>query len=121
APWLDATCGSNVAPGRRWLHRVPAAIEARLSRWAYVGPMQYSNGAITVAAVLTSSERQRIEIAAGGVFSLVHRDSVRDAATVVRERPVDAVLVSVHRCGREQVDAVRNLVRDFPGVPTLAL
>ncbi len=83
--------------------------------------MQYSNGAITVAAVLTSSERQRIEVAAGGVFSLVHRDSVRDAATVVRERPVDAVLVSVHRCGREQVDAVRSLVRDFPGVPTLAL
>ena len=77
--------------------------------------MQYSNGAITVAAVLTSSERQRIEVAAGGVFSLVHRDSVRDAATVVRERPVDAVLVSVHRCGREQVDAVRSLVRDFPG------
>jgi AraC-like DNA-binding protein len=39
----------------------------------------------------------------------------------VRERPVDAVLVSVHRCGPEQIDAVGHLVREFPGIPTVAL
>lgn len=76
---------------------------------------------LTVAAVLTPVERQRVEAAANGVFSLVYRDSVTDAARVVRERAVDAVLVSVHRCGREQADAVRHFVRDFPGIPTLAL
>jgi len=40
---------------------------------------------------------------------------------VVRERAVDAVLVSVHHCAPEQIDAVGHLVRDFPGIPTVAL
>jgi AraC-like DNA-binding protein len=34
---------------------------------------------------------------------------------------VDAVLVSVHRCPPEQVEAVSHLVREFPGIPTVAL
>ena len=34
-----------------------------------------------------------------GCFAVVHRDSIPDAVRIVRERPVDAVLVSVHRCG----------------------
>jgi len=34
---------------------------------------------------------------------------------------VDAVLVSVHRCVPEQVDVVGHLVREFPGIPTVAL
>jgi AraC-like DNA-binding protein len=40
---------------------------------------------------------------------------------IVRERPVDAVLVSVHRCAPEQVEALGHLVREFPGIPTVAL
>lgn len=83
--------------------------------------MAYASEPLTVAAVLTPIERQRVEAAASGVFAVVHRESVREAARVVRERPVDAILISVHRCGREQADAVRHLVHDFPGIPTLAL
>jgi AraC-like DNA-binding protein len=52
---------------------------------------------------------------------VVHRDSVPEAVRTVRERAVDAVLVSVHRCPPEQVEAVSHLVRDFPGIPTVAL
>jgi AraC-like DNA-binding protein len=51
----------------------------------------------------------------------VHRDSIPDAVRIVRERPVDAVLVSVHRCGPEQVEVLGHLVREFPGIPTVAL
>lgn len=83
--------------------------------------MVYESGNLTVAAVLTPGERQRVDAAGNGIFAVVHRDSVPDAVRVVRERPVDAVLVSVHRCAPEQIAAVGRLVRDFPGIPTVAL
>lgn len=81
----------------------------------------YGRDTLTVATVLTPGERQRVDAAGSGVFAVVHRDTVPEAARVVRERAVDAVLVSVHRCAAEQVDAVGSLVRDFPGIPTVAL
>ena len=34
---------------------------------------------------------------------------------------MDAVLVSVHRCGPEQMEVLGHLVREFPGIPTVAL
>ena len=83
--------------------------------------MVYEAGNLTVAAVLTPGERQRVDAAGNGIFAVVHRDSVPDAVRVVRERSVDAVLVSVHRCVPEQIAAVGRLVRDFPGIPTVAL
>lgn len=83
--------------------------------------MTYTKEGLTVAAVLTPIERQRVDAAGSGVFAVVHRDSVSEAMRVVRERPVDAVLVSVHRCAPEQVETVGHLVRDFPGIPTVAL
>src|SRR3954462_15089163 len=75
----------------------------------------------TVAAVLLPGERPRVDAAGNGCFAVVHRDSVPEAVRTVRERPVDAVLVSVHRCPPEQVEAVSHLVREFPGIPTVAL
>ena len=81
----------------------------------------YARDTLTVATVLTPGERQRVDAAGSGVFAVVHRDTVPEAARVVRERSVDAVLVSIHRCAAEQVDAVGSLVRDFPGIPTVAL
>ena len=81
----------------------------------------YGTGKLTVAAVLTPGERQRVDAAGSGVFAVVHRDSVPDAVRVVRERSVDAVLVSVHCCEPAQIGAVGRLVRDFPGIPTVAL
>jgi AraC-like DNA-binding protein len=75
----------------------------------------------TIAAVLLPAERARVEAAGHGCFTLVHRDSLPDAVRVVRERSVDAVLVSVHRCPPEQVQTIGRLVREFPGIPTVAL
>jgi AraC-like DNA-binding protein len=75
----------------------------------------------TVAAVLLPGERLRVDAAGNGCFAVVHRDSVPDAVRVVRERAVDAVLLSVHRCAPDQVEAVRHLVHEFPGIPTVAL
>ncbi len=78
-------------------------------------------GSPTVATVLLPVERARVDAAGSGCFAVVHRDSLPDAVRIVRERPVDAVLVSVHRCGPEQIEAVGHLVREFPGIPTVAL
>lgn len=84
-------------------------------------PTTLSPARATVAAVLLPHERSRVEAAGSGCFSLLHRDSVAEAVRVVRERPVDAVLVSVHRCAPEQLGSLAHLVREFPGVPTVAL
>lgn len=75
----------------------------------------------TVAAVLLPGERLSVDAAGSGCFAVVHRDSIAEAVRVVRERPVDAVLVSVHRCEPDHVEALGHLVRDFPGIPTVAL
>jgi AraC-like DNA-binding protein len=75
----------------------------------------------TVAAVLEPGERPPVEAAGHGCFTLVHRDSVPEAIRIVRERPVDAVLVSAQRCGTTDMDAVRRLIRSFPGLPAVAL
>jgi AraC-like DNA-binding protein len=74
-----------------------------------------------IATVLLPMERARVDAAGSGCFALMHRDSLPDAVRMVRERPVDAVLLSVHRCGPEQVEAVSHLVREFPGIPTVAM
>src|SRR5882724_1699642 len=86
-----------------------------------LAPLPPAPPAPTVAAVLLPAERSRVDAAGSGCFSVVHRDSIPDAVRVVRERAVDAVLVSVHRCVPGQVEALAHLVRDFPGIPTVAL
>ena len=75
----------------------------------------------TVAAVLTPGERSRVDAAGSGLFAVLHRDSIPDAVRAVRERPVDAVLLSVHRCSPDQMDLLGHLVREFPSIPTVAL
>jgi len=74
-----------------------------------------------IAAVLRPDERSRVEAAGSGWFSLLCRESIPEAIRAVRERPVDAVLLSVHQCGASQLDALDSLVRGFPGIPTVAL
>lgn len=75
----------------------------------------------TVATVLRPDERPRVDAAGNGCFAVLHRDTIPEAIRVVRECPVDAVLLSVHRCPRTQTDALEHLVRDFPAVPTVAI
>ena len=103
------------APARR---RYPAP-SAAPGATAYQAPAPSARP--MVAAVLLPQERPRVEAAGSGCFAIVHRDSIEEAVRTVRERPVDAVLVSVHRCAAEQIGPLVHLVREFPGVPTVAL
>jgi AraC-like DNA-binding protein len=110
-----------VAPGGTVADRLSGPTYPRAPSNRSGGVVYATSSNLTVAAVLTPGERQRVDAAGNGVFAVVHRDSVPDAVRVVRERSVDAVLVSVHRCEPEQIAAVGRLVRDFPGIPTVAL
>lgn len=74
-----------------------------------------------VATVIEPPERWRIEAGANGGFAVIHRESLREALRTVRERPVNAVLVSPRCVGREQLPNLATLVRGFPGVPTVAV
>ena len=51
----------------------------------------------------------------------MYRENIPDAIRAVRERPVDAILVSVHQCREQPLDLLDHLVRGFPGIPTVAL
>jgi AraC-like DNA-binding protein len=75
----------------------------------------------TIAAVLDPAERLRVEAVGNGCFALVHRETVRDAIRVVRERPVQAMLVSLSRCSVEARAQLEQFSRRFPAVPTVAL
>lgn len=76
---------------------------------------------VTIAAVVSHLERPQLDAAGAGYFAVVHQLSVPDTLRLVRERRIDAVVVSVHQCSRDQVDAVDHLVRSFPEIPTVAL
>jgi AraC-like DNA-binding protein len=75
----------------------------------------------TIAAVLEPSERSHVDAASGGHFALVHRDSVREALRLVRERSVDGVLLSLRRCAGDAPALIEQFSRNFPTVPTVAL
>ncbi len=75
----------------------------------------------TVATVVEPAARMRLDAAGHGCFVTVHTDSVPEAIQAVRERPVDAVLISPGYVPPEEVPRLASLVRGFPGVPTVAV
>jgi AraC-like DNA-binding protein len=80
-----------------------------------------SEGSATIATLLEPSVRLRLDAAARGRFATVHARSLPEALKAVRERPVDALLVSPRLVARDQLPAVSSLVSGFPGVATIAV
>lgn len=76
---------------------------------------------LVVATVLDPQERPRLDAAASGRFRSLHTDTVHDVIRAVRERPVNAVLLSPRRVSSTQMAGVASLVQGFPGVPTVAV
>src|SRR5207245_5260521 len=76
---------------------------------------------VTVCTLLPLAERSRFEAVGDGCFVTVHADSCRELLTAARRRRVDAVVLSVHRCGGEELPTVARLVREFPAIPAVAL
>jgi AraC-like DNA-binding protein len=74
-----------------------------------------------VATVLLPQERERVEAAGVGCFTTLHGDTVDDAVRQARHRPLDAMVLSVHRCDDADLPRVARFVREFPHVPAVAL
>lgn len=71
--------------------------------------------------MLMPHERTRVDAAGEGCYVAVHRDTVDEVLTELRTCRAQAVIVSVGRCDSRAASSVARLVREFPGVPAVAL
>ena len=87
--------------------------------------MQYdvraSRNPVTIATMLTPTERLRVDAAGEGSYEAYHRDSVAELVQDLKSNRVSAVVVSLTRCDIGARAGVAALVREFPRVPTVAL
>jgi AraC-like DNA-binding protein len=74
-----------------------------------------------VATVLTRDERMRVDAAGVGLYRTIHRDSLEAVMRDLRQRRVEAVVVSLSRCGERDAPSLARMVREFPRVPAVAL
>jgi AraC-like DNA-binding protein len=74
-----------------------------------------------VTTVLLPVERTRVDAAGEGRYRTLHRDSLDDVFDDLRDQRAGAVVLSVARCGEEELCAVARLVREFPRVTAVAL
>ena len=74
-----------------------------------------------VTTMLTPGERARVDAAAQGLYSALHRESLDEVIADLRERRAGAVLVSIARYGLHSSARMAAMVREFPRVPAMAL
>jgi AraC-like DNA-binding protein len=74
-----------------------------------------------VSTILTPLERSRVDAAAQGLCDALHRESLDEILSDLREQKASLVLISVTRYGSQSLGRVAAMVREFPRVPTVAL
>jgi AraC-like DNA-binding protein len=74
-----------------------------------------------VSTMLTPAERHRVDAAGEGLYQTLHRDSIHDVVRDVRENRAAAILVSVARIDAGVAPHMADIIRQFPGIPALAL
>lgn len=74
-----------------------------------------------VSTILTPLERSRVDAAANGLCDPLHRESLEEVLSDLRQQKASLVLISVTRYGSQSSARVAAMVREFPRVPTVAL
>lgn len=74
-----------------------------------------------VSTILTPLERSRVDAAAHGLCDALHRESIDEVLSDLREQKANLVLISVTRYGPQNSSRVAAMVREFPRVPAVAL
>ena len=74
-----------------------------------------------VSTILTPLERSRVDAAAQGLCEALHRESLDEVLSDLREQKARLVLISVTRYGSQSSSRVAAMVREFPRVPAVAL
>jgi AraC-like DNA-binding protein len=70
---------------------------------------------------LTPLERSRVDAAAQGLCEPLHRESLDEVLSDLRQQKAGLVLISVTRYGTQSSSRVAAMVREFPRVPAVAL
>src|SRR5437763_226914 len=74
-----------------------------------------------VSTILTPLERSRVDAAAQGLCEPLHRESLDEVLSDLREQKANLVLISVTRYGSQSSSRVAAMVREFPRIPAVAL
>lgn len=74
-----------------------------------------------VSTILTPLERSRVDAAAQGLCNALHRESLDEVLSDLRQQKASLVLISVTRYGAQSSARVAAMVREFPRVPAVAL
>ena len=74
-----------------------------------------------VSTILTPLERSRVDAAAHGLCEPLHRESLDEVLSDLRQQKANLVLISVTRYGSQSSSRVAAMVREFPRVPAVAL
>jgi len=74
-----------------------------------------------VSTILTPLERSRVDAAAQGLCEPLHRESLDEVLSDLRQQKAGLVLISVTRYGTQSSSRVAAMVREFPRVPAVAL
>jgi AraC-like DNA-binding protein len=74
-----------------------------------------------VSTILTPLERSRVDAAAQGLCDALHRESLDEVLSDLREQKASLVLISVTRYGSQNSSRVAAMVREFPRIPAVAL
>ena len=82
---------------------------------------EFSREDISVATILSTDERLRVDAAGTGVYNTQHCSRAREVLENVRLRRADAVLVSVGYCETTQWEGFSQMIREIPRIPTIAL
>jgi AraC-like DNA-binding protein len=74
-----------------------------------------------VSTILTPLERARVDAAAQGLCDPLHRESIDEILSDLRQQRATLVLISVTRYGPQSSSRVATMVREFPRIPAVAL
>lgn len=74
-----------------------------------------------VSTILTPLERSRVDAAAQGLCEPLHRESLDEVLSDLREQKAALVLISVTKYGTQSSGHVAAMVREFPRIPAVAL
>jgi AraC-like DNA-binding protein len=74
-----------------------------------------------VTTILTPIERARVDAAAQGLCDPLHRESLDEVISDLRQQRAKLVLISVTRYGPQSSSHVAAMVREFPRIPAVAL
>src|SRR3989442_2448352 len=110
-PVVDWELRGSAPPRRRCWGR-SLDLDSRLRAHRYASPRM-----VTVCTLLPPPERARVDAAGDGCFATVHAESPRELLRAARRHRVDALVISVHRCGGAELPVGARFVREVPALP----